>query len=58
MGLDLLLSELFESFEQRDAAAIRELVALVRGREPAVIALVTRVVRTVVEGADRIRAGD
>ena len=40
------------NFEEQNAGAIREISFLLRGRKPKMIAMVARIVRTVVEDTD------
>jgi transcriptional regulator with XRE-family HTH domain len=56
LGLDLMLSTLFESFEVGERNESRELVDLLATRSPRELILATRVLRTLFDELDAIAA--
>ncbi|MFO7563573.1 MAG: helix-turn-helix domain-containing protein [Enhygromyxa sp.] len=58
VGLDMMLSSLFESFELGERNPSRELVDLLGCRSPREVALAIRVIRAVFEELDAIAAAE
>ena len=52
VGLDTPMSALFETFEDRDAAAIQEISWLLRSRDRRLIAVAVQIVRDLVRGLE------